>query len=64
MARKKNKLDIVYQPVHRCGECGHATFDKKFENLDVYGRPTLVSCKFFEYKRIVSEMACKEFKMI
>lgn len=62
MARKK--IDFVYTPVHRCGECGHAKFDEKFENLDVYGRPTLVSCKFFKYKHIVSEFACKEFKMI
>ena len=50
--------------VHRCGECGKAVFDYKFENLSLDGKPTLISCPMSgRYKRVVSEFACNKFVM-
>lgn len=50
--------------VHRCGECGRAFPDNKFENLSIDGKPTHVSCLMSGgYKRVVSELACNKFVM-
>ena len=49
-------------PRRTCGECGQGTFDMKFENMSLEGKPTLVSCPFQPYKMVVSERACSHFK--
>jgi len=45
-----------------CSNCEFATFDTKFENLNLNGEPTLVRCKYEEYARIVSEPACYHYQ--
>lgn len=44
-----------------CGECAHGTPDMQFKNLSLAGEPTLVSCPFHEWKKVVSERACEKF---
>lgn len=62
MARKK--ISQPQQIRHTCGECKHGTYDWKFHNLSVDGKPTLVSCPFqIGRKLIVSEKACGYFEL-
>lgn len=44
-----------------CEECRHGIWDTKFANLDLNGKPTLLSCPFHEWKRIRTDKACKNF---
>ena len=58
MAKKINKL-----PQYTCGECGHGTPDTKHINISFYDhKPIVVSCPFQQYKQVVTEYACKNFK--
>lgn len=46
-----------------CDTCAHATFDYKFHNLSIYGKPTLVICDLHPFPKIVvGTRACSEYK--
>ena len=60
MIRKKTKEPTI---IHHCGECALGVYDMNFVNLSLDGKPTLVSCPYSgKYKKVVSEVACKNFK--
>ena len=59
-ARKQNPKPV--QKIGTCGECAHGTFDWKFENLSLEGKPTLVKCPYKPYKQVVSEKGCNLFR--
>ncbi len=58
----KRKTPDIPTTVHHCGECALGIADTKHENLSLDGKPTLVSCPQSKYKKVVSEIACKNFK--
>ena len=48
---------------HLCGECARCEPYMRFETLSVHGRkPTMGICPLSEFKVLLSEMACKNFK--
>lgn len=60
MIRQKTKEPTI---IHHCGECALGVYDTKFVNLSFDGKPTLVSCpQSGKYKKVVSEIACNNFK--
>lgn len=60
MIKKKNYEQAV---IHHCGECRLAIPDRKFENVSLDGKPTLVSRPYSgRFKKVVTEKACKFFE--
>lgn len=41
-----------------CDDCRYATWDGKFVNMDIYGKPTLLVCKFKAIKIVRGTKAC------
>lgn len=41
-----------------CDDCRYATWDGKFANMDIYGKPTLLVCKFKTIKIVRGTKAC------
>ena len=47
-----------------CGECARCEPYLRFETLSVHGRkPTMGICPYREFKVLLSERACKDFKI-
>ena len=60
MRTKKQQEPTI---IHHCGECALGVYDMNFVNLSLDGKPTLVSCPYSgKYKKVVSEIACNNFK--
>lgn len=53
---KKNKQ----QEGRRCGECALGEVYTAFHTLSIHGKPTMKTCPYSEYKRLLSEKACVE----
>lgn len=45
-----------------CTDCKHSTFDTKFENLSVDGKPTLIICPFQKWKIVVPGKGCGKYE--
>lgn len=49
-----------------CDTCIHATFDNKFHNLSIYGKPTLIICDLYPHpefpKIVVGTRSCSKYK--
>lgn len=47
--------------IDRCDDCRWGTYDDKFENMSLNGKPTLIICKYNKYKIVVGSIACEKF---
>lgn len=55
------------QNVGTCGECKFGTWDMKFHNLDINGRPTLKRCPHYhngQVKVIRSQRGCNKYQSL
>lgn len=63
--KKKSPTKFAETPAYLheiCDTCAHATFDYKFHNLSIYGKPTLVICDLHPFPKIVvGTKACPEY---
>lgn len=53
----------IEKPKVYCRDCIHATEDRKFENLSLDGKATLLICDIIKWpKRLITEVGCENFK--
>lgn len=59
--RKRTKKEEPVPQINTCGECAIGKWVEDFSNMDLTGKPILLTCPHKEFKILRRNPACEKF---